>query len=358
VKNSNRKQYKSFRTIACASILAFVYNPSLSAAQENLPELLASDDGASGEISDPAADINEVLQKIDEATSDNNTIEEVMPEPVSADAEPVIPEPSELKDPVAANTEAAIKQVSNIPTVEDESNNEPTVFFDADQLLPKGELARNAAPRKVNPINEPGSKLIVVKKDHRGSSRSAQLVAAERAMKLGRYQSALEIYNTLYSKNRRDPNVLMGRAEAYQRLGEDELAVEAYEKLLDIRPNNVEARVNTLGIVGQKYPEVALRQLMELREKHPDNVGVIAQIAVAQANAGSFNEAINYLGMAASIEPENASHLFNMAVIADRAGDKASAIKYYEQALETDTLYGKGKSVPRQAIFDRLASIR
>ena len=58
------------------------------------------------------------------------------------------------------------------------------------------------------------------------------------------------------------------------------------------------------------------------------------------------------------MEPQNATHLFNMAVIADRAGERDQAIQYYEEALETDTLYSAGKSIPRESVFQRLADLR
>ncbi len=47
-----------------------------------------------------------------------------------------------------------------------------------------------------------------------------------------------------------------------------------------------------------------------------------------------------------------------MAVVADTAGSKKEAIQFYEQALEIDTLYGKGDAIPRSQIFERLAGLR
>ncbi|MGB0720023.1 MAG: tetratricopeptide repeat protein, partial [Bdellovibrionales bacterium] len=211
---------------------------------------------------------------------------------------------------------------------------------------------------KVDPRTQPGSKLIVVKKNSAAGSRKANIVAAERAMKLGRYAAAAEMYEALYARSKRDPAILMGRALAYQRLGQHDMAVESYERLLDIRPKNLEARVNMLGIIGQRYPAVAARQLLDLREEYPDNVGLVAQVAVMQAKLQNFDEAVRYLGIAASMEPQNASHVFNMAVIADKAGDKKKAIEYYEEALEVDSIYGKGATIPRDSVFERLAALR
>ena len=184
------------------------------------------------------------------------------------------------------------------------------------------------------------------------------MTAAERAMSLGRYESALEIYDRLYAAGKRDPNVLMGRALALQHLGRNDEAIGVYDDLLGLRPNNLEAQINMLGLMAGTYPSVALKRLEDIADKHPDNIGIIAQMAYISAKLGEAQQAIRYLGMAASMEPENANHIYNMAVIADMNGAKNEAIKYYEQALEIDTLYGSGKTIPRDQVFERLARIR
>lgn len=244
-----------------------------------------------------------------------------------------------------------------IPAVTGASANDPDLFFDADTLVPGGEMGTNS-PRKVDPKTQPASKLIVVKKNAEAGSQSAQLVSAQRALKLGRYEAALDMYDRLYEKNRRDPRILMGRAVALQHLGRFDAAMLAYEELLDIDSRNIEAKINMLGLLGSKYPAVALQRLVELRQKNPENVGIVAQLAVMEAKIGNLPDAMRYLGIAASMEPNNASHVYNLAVIADRAGEKAEAISYYEQALEIDTIYGRGESIPRESVYERLARLR
>lgn len=240
----------------------------------------------------------------------------------------------------------------------EERSVDENIFFDAESLVPQSELGSKGGPKKVNPRLQPGSRFVIVNTDRKASSFDAGLVSAQRALKLGRYEAALDLFDGLYQRNKRDPNVLLGRAVSLQKTGQDERAVEAYEELIDLRPNNVEANVNMLGIIGQRFPAVALRRLMELRDGNRDNVGIAAQIAVMQAKLKQYQEAIRYLGIAASLEPQNASHIFNMAVIADKAGSKDQAIKFYEQALELDTLYGRGSSIPRETVFERLANLR
>lgn len=283
------------------------------------------------------------------------------------------PESSTLKIPVpnittadeAINMDGGNPALAPIPVVENKTLDMTAVpvinendFYDSQSVVPSGEMGANSAPRKMNPRTEPASTLIVVEKTHSPSSREASLVAADRAMKLARYESALSIYDRLYDQNRRDPNILLGRASALQQLGRVDEAISMYERVLDQRPDNLEAQINMLGLMSSRYPSVAMRRLMDLQERYPDNDMIAAQIALSHAQVGQYNEAMTYLGMAASMQPNNPMHYFNLAVIADRLGAKKEAVQYYERALEVDSIYAGGRAIPRDAVFDRLAKLR
>ncbi|MCC6598185.1 MAG: tetratricopeptide repeat protein [Alphaproteobacteria bacterium] len=269
---------------------------------------------------------------------------------------PAPPAQSVLSEPSAATPELATVPVMPSPVLDQEFDE--NLFFDAEALVPEGEVARKGAPSKVNPSLNPASRFVISTKDYSPNSKEARLVAADRAMVLGRFESALEIYDGLYAQNRRDPNILLGRAIAFQSLNRDGEAINAYEELLKIRPKNIDAQINLNGLVGKLYPAVALQKLRDIYDDNPGNTATVAQMAVMEARLGRYEDAIRYLGTAASMEPRNAGHVFNMAVIADRAGDKKMAIKYYEEALEIDTLYGSSRSIPRDTVFARLAQLR
>ena len=331
-----------------------------------IPAAYAQDD-----MSDPVLDIQGELDLPDDSAIQPLLPETEMPKADMIEAEPL--ETAPITDPVIQEVEAAPAQpeteelaapkdetisVPDIPDAASEEKFDEDIFFDAEALVPTSELAKKGAPSKVNPALNPGSRLVVTRTNANPGSKEARLVAAERAVKLGRYESALQIYEGLYASNKRDPNILIGRATALQRVGRNDEAIEAYEELLAIRPRNVDARVNMQGLLGKRYPAVALRNLIEIHEDNPGNTAVVAQLAVVEAQMGRYPEAIRYLGMAASMEPQNANHIYNMAVIADRAGDKKMAVRYYEEALEVDTLYGAGRTIPRDSVFERLAQLR
>lgn len=300
----------------------------------------------------PAAVVEPIATPVEEPAgadlaSPSTEVEVVSPAPA-----PVAPPASNTETPAPAVGPSKPQGISK-----DQAAFEEDLFYDANDIVPEGEIGKRSA-RKVNPKLEPGSKLIVVTKEGGPGSRDAQLVSANRALKLGRYEAALDIYQTLYEKNRKDPRVLMGVAVALQRMGNFDASIAAYQELLEVQPKNTEAEVNMLGLMSQKYPAVALRRLEEMRKEKPAELGVVAQLAVTQAQLNNTQEALKYLAVAASMQPQNPGHVFNMAVIADRAGNRKEAVRFYEQALEMDSIYGGGRGLPRDVIFERLARLR
>lgn len=231
------------------------------------------------------------------------------------------------------------------------------VFYDAESLVPTTEMSRKT-PRNMDPRTEPGSRMMIVTSTRGASTTQANMVSANRALKLGRYDAALTMFETLLKRRKNDVYALMGRAVALQNLGRYDEAIMAYDDVLDVRPDYKDARVNKMGLVAEKYPSVALRQLMDMHESKPNDVGVLAQLALTHAQLGQVQQALTYLGVAASKEPKNASHVYNMAIVADRAGMKKEAIEFYEEALEIDTIYASGRSLPRETVFTRLAQLR
>jgi Flp pilus assembly protein TadD len=234
-------------------------------------------------------------------------------------------------------------------------------YYDGNALVPNSRLQKSGitGPRKVDPLFEPGQRFVVVQPGPSASSREAQFVAATRALNLGRYAAAMEMFESLYKKNHRDPHVLMGLAVSQQGAGFVESAARTYEDLLRIEPNNADALINLMGLMRNQYPSVTLQNLKDLRGKYPNNPGIPAQIAMVSADLKNYDEAIQYLEVAASMEPQNPKHIYNMAIVTDHKGDAKRAVQLYERALELDSAYASNaKALPRDEIYDRLATLR
>lgn len=234
-------------------------------------------------------------------------------------------------------------------------------YYDSLALVPDSELANSgiSSIRKVDPKFEPGQRFVVVEKGASEGSYEAQYVSATRALKLGRYAAAMEMFQVLHSKNRRDVRVLMGLAIAQQGAGFLQSAIETYENVLKIQPNNASAIINLMGLMKDQFPSVTLQRLSELRRKYPNNPGVPAQMGHVNAELKQYDQAMRFFEVAASMEPRNPDHIYNMAIISDRKGEVSNAIKLYERSLELDASFGNGgKSLPREQIYDRLVVLR
>lgn len=234
-----------------------------------------------------------------------------------------------------------------------------TVYYDS----PSGKALKDIPPPRMDPKRGDGESIIIVTgadvaDSIQTHSLDSQVVAAGRALKLGRLDAALEMYEDLYRQNPRDSRILMGRAVTLQKLGKEETAISAYEELLRLDQDNPDAVVNLAGLIRKKYPAVALGKLLDLRQKYPDNAGIAAQIGVAYADSGNLQDAYKYLSMASGLKPNDPQHYYNMAVVAERAGELKKAISLYEKALEVDAVHGTGRGISRDKIYDRLARLR
>ncbi|HIF25524.1 MAG TPA: tetratricopeptide repeat protein [Micavibrio sp.] len=335
---------------------AVVEQGSAEAAIEEPEVLEVPDNGAVVEDDAPIVDLTEKVEA-------ESTAEIQLAQADTAPPEmPLMPTPAPMAEQkpyeqnVSDTAQAAPTEQSK-PLIKSASD----TYYDGgtgSTLPPVGGQNATAGLRAVDPVLEPASQYVVVNKDRGASDYESMVVAAKRALKLKRYDSALEMYEQLYAKNKRDPRVLMGLAVAQQNSGLEEAALQTYDSLLALDKGNADAMLNMLGLLKKQYPAVALRRLTELQQEYPRNSMVAAQLGVTYADQGDYEQAFRYLGIASSIEPDNAQHLFNIAITADRVGKRKEAIKYYEKALEADAVYGSGRTIPRETIYDRLSVLR
>ena len=329
----------------------------------------------------PLASMPSVAQEssIDQEITDFSIdLEALPPQPVqSALSENTIPatstaDPESSADSTKSPSQPSQQVIPMMPAqddleqagIDEQKVNQPAsirhsgLYYDSESIVPSAALGTSVGPRKVDPKYEPGSSFVVVRKGAGANSREAKIVAAQRALKLGRYTSALEIYEQLYKKSPKNQQILMGLAVAQQYSGYTESAITTYEELLKLNPNNTNATINMLGLIKSQYPSVAYRKLQDMWNKNPQNPGLAAQLGLTSASIGNVDDALRYLGVAASIEPQNAAHFYNMAVISDQAGAYRDAVDLYQKALEIDITYGGGRSIPREQVYDRLAQLR
>jgi tetratricopeptide (TPR) repeat protein len=207
----------------------------------------------------------------------------------------------------------------------------------------------------IRPLPE---KYLVVRKDHAADDTDARLTAARIALSRGQNQAALELFNDLYRESPLDERVSMGRAVAFQKLGQTDEALAAYEAALARNPKNVEALTNMLGLLQGQDPDTAIEKLQQMRGLYPANADVTAQLGTVYGTAGDYENALRYLDMADALKPENPNILYNKAVVYDRMGKATQAAELYRKIVLMASNGTLGQSFPVETVKKRLATIR
>jgi len=122
-----------------------------------------------------------------------------------------------------------------------------------------------------------------------------------------------------------------GRALA--QLQEWELAVEAFERAVEARPDYAEAWAY-LGEARQHLEEDGLPELEKAYELDPDSLAVNTFLALHWQRNLNYELALDYLENALAVDPNNPALHAEMARTYALAGDLAASQEFYEKAIE------------------------
>lgn len=264
-------------------------------------------------------------------------------------------EPSDAEKAIVQNAAVLDQLTTNVPPGQqaarpfdpnqappDQSNSLKTV----DELLEQPALVRPLPPS-----------WLTVKKEHDSEDVDTRLTLAREALAQNNNTAALQLFTELRTKYPKDKRILMGRAVALQRLGQEDAALSAYEAVLNNDPKNLEALTNMLGLLKRKDPALAVEKLEQLHEAYPYNADIAAQLGVACGAAGKFEDSMKYLDMAEALDPGNVSVIYNKAVLYDHMGKSQQAGDLYREVIRM-AVDGGDEGLPMDAIRKRLAVLR
>ncbi len=113
-------------------------------------------------------------------------------------------------------------------------------------------------------------------------------------------------------------------------------AKDLFERSLKLNPNNDSLKIG-LGEVliygGLTMPMEGITKIRDVATK--DSSNVYAQMSLGRASliSGQMDKAFEYFKKAALLQPNNIEAVFRTAEIADRLGNKAEAINWYNKLL-------------------------
>ena len=150
---------------------------------------------------------------------------------------------------------------------------------------------------------------------------------------------------------------LLGRATALRHLDRKDEAEAAYRHFLQSYPGDLSAQIALLGLVGERSPQEAVRQLSRLARRHPADSRLPAQIGLLLAQEGHFDRAVVQLRQALALAPTNPRYHTSLGALYDRDGRIDLALDHYRIALamagRTDE-----RSLPLDAIKSRIRHLK
>jgi serine/threonine protein kinase len=155
--------------------------------------------------------------------------------------------------------------------------------------------------------------------------------------RLGRFQEALENYDTALACVPGHPYPLRGKAAALGHLGRDEESLECYDQVTKIDPTDTIAWAGkgvALAQMGRRADGlVCLNRALEIG---PPDADTLCRKANILSDLGRYEEAIVCAEQAIKLVPRHANALCEKGRGLHALGRLPEAAKYYDQALQID----------------------
>ncbi len=148
----------------------------------------------------------------------------------------------------------------------------------------------------------------------------------------------LVLFVTVSSAQERDPDKLLNDAIQAQQRGDYQSAITDYRQLLQLRPDNIEAKVNlgaALAHVGQFDEAIAMYRsaLPSLKDKNP----VLLNLGLAYYKKGDLAKAREQFATLHHSSPNNVQAAILLADAEIKLGDSRSRCRHARTAGEVDS---------------------
>lgn len=173
------------------------------------------------------------------------------------------------------------------------------------------------------------------------SSREEIIASAREYMEEEKFEEAEIILLKALNANQSDSEIRLILADLYQSSGDHQQAVFHLKKVLDLEPENVDAKLK-LGnyylqagpVAGDHLYEEAIELGNSILVLEPGNLE--AKMLIANANAGlkNLDEAVALLNEVLSVDPDNMAALLNQGAFHMRLGKTEEAKGFYDHAID------------------------
>lgn len=185
------------------------------------------------------------------------------------------------------------------------------------------------------------------------SQAQQQLQSAWSALKEGDAARAQALYQQVLAARPNDPDAVLGLAVSLHRQRQLQAAWDAYQRSLQVWPDNETARTGMLAILSESDPDTAESRLQEWVQSRPRDAATQAALGNLLGKQGRWAQALGPLTLAQSLAPNSAPHAYNLAVALDQARRYDEALQMYRRTLQLGAA-----GVPRQGLERRIQELQ
>jgi tetratricopeptide (TPR) repeat protein len=149
------------------------------------------------------------------------------------------------------------------------------------------------------------------------------------------FATAQAIYRAMLQDHPDQREALLGLATVFERQNKVEDARFYYERTLIADPTNRFAIDGLLRLIDGVTDQRRMIWLTSARQVAPSAAEFPARLAHAYAEQGDVGQAISQMGLAVQLAPDDNRYLLNYALLLDRGGYMAPAIRSYQRFLDS-----------------------
>ena len=182
------------------------------------------------------------------------------------------------------------------------------------------------------------------------------LTLAYSALVAGRLEEAELLYSQALQSRSEEVDALLGLAYIAHRTDRQEEALTYYQRVLRQDPNQASAHAGLLALSREFDLTPTGSRAQEMAQRHPESAAALSALGSILVRQDRLADATVAFSRAQALEPNNATHAYNLAVALDRQHQYGQAQSHYERALALAsvsadaTASGFSRAVTRQRL--------
>ncbi len=158
---------------------------------------------------------------------------------------------------------------------------------------------------------------------------------AKVSVQLNQYQEALNECEAALTINDRYFNALALSGVIYDKLGDQEKAIDYLQRAVSIEPENKLLLLDYAQVLATSgRAEAAIEVYNKLKTDYPDDFRIYQYLGITYGNIGKLEESIENLKRAVALQPTPLA-FFNLAVALEKTGNLEEASRYLQAYLRT-----------------------